>query len=127
MAGARHDKGVTSRKKPDRRRFATTIITPSSSVIVRMSMAAKASLEIEDAEADHEAGAEQSGAGAVEPLARQTAERHDQIGGGEDDDGDHARRLLPRPRAGRIGAQLRRKTGLPGPPGTAIVIAGSTP
>ena len=49
---------------------------------------------VEDAEGDHQAGAEQRGAGAVEPPARQAAQRHDQIGGGENDDGDHGARTL---------------------------------
>ena len=43
--------------------------------------------EAEHAEPDHEARAEQRGAGPVEPVAGQLADGDDEIGGGEDEDG----------------------------------------
>ena len=43
--------------------------------------------EIEHVEGDHQAAAKERRAGAVQPIARQAADRHDHVGGGEDDDG----------------------------------------
>ena len=60
--------------------------------MVSMSMARVGLLEAEHAESDHQAGAEERGAGAVELVARQLADGDDEVGRGEDDDGgNHGR------------------------------------
>ena len=75
------------------------IIMPSSSVIVLTSMRRVRLAEVEDAKAHHERRPQQGGTGAVDGEAGKPAERHHEVGAGEDDDGGkHGGEVLLRPR-----------------------------
>ena len=52
-------------------------------------------IERDDAKRDHQARAEQRRAGAIEPVARQLADGHDQIGRREYGDGDARSSVRP--------------------------------
>ena len=86
------DRDGAGRRKanwPETFRCATTIIMPSNSVMVSKFDRAVGILEIEHAQADHEAGAEKRRAGAIEPVTGQSADGHDDVSRGEDGDGEH--------------------------------------
>ena len=86
---------VTSAKKPDRRKLATTIIMPSSSVIVSRSIACVGVVERQRARHHHQAGADQRDAGAVDGEERDLAERQRQIAGREHDGGGERAGFAP--------------------------------